>query len=406
MKKFLFIILLIFVCLACGVYLYRHEIFQYSAESIVRKNLPPYVSIDRIIFDLKHGSMKINGLNIKNPKGFRTSNLAEIELINCGYKAFGGNILNGIEVTDLSASGVLINIERLKDGRLNLNEMEEFLRENAPSSGVATSVDTNKQGASIVDSDKKVDVSKFLKLTEIINLTNAKIIFTDNAIRNTVYKLTFDNIKSKFTLRLNKDYTSLVYFASVGSGNVNEDMSQIISWDISFEPEIKELTMSNRLNFDNVNIVLFNPYYEKFFPFYIGKGLVSGEVICDFDRGNIGSMNTIILKNFDIKQKDNDQSAGFWNIPVNDITKYLATAPGEITFDFKVKGTIKEPRFFIGPVVQKAIQSAAIDKLAGLFSKENEANNAAIGNDSASNSTAQKSDTEKVVDLIKGLMNR
>ena len=57
MKKILWVLL--GVIIAGGIYLYFHgvDIFQTSAESVIRQKLPPYVSVGDIIFDMEKKSL-------------------------------------------------------------------------------------------------------------------------------------------------------------------------------------------------------------------------------------------------------------------------------------------------------------------------------------------------------------
>lgn len=77
MKK-LAIVILVFLVIAIGiVYYFRHEIFQYSAEALIQKNLPPFVTVEGIVFDLKEGLLEVKGFGVKNPRGYKNKYLAK-----------------------------------------------------------------------------------------------------------------------------------------------------------------------------------------------------------------------------------------------------------------------------------------------------------------------------------------
>ena len=127
MKKILLILLVVLVVGISVVYYFRQDIFQASAEAIIKKNLPPFVTVDSIIFNLKEGLLEIKGFAVKNPRGYKDKNLARIDSITCKYKMKSKNVLDGLEVTEVTAQRALINIERLADGRININEMDEVM---------------------------------------------------------------------------------------------------------------------------------------------------------------------------------------------------------------------------------------------------------------------------------------
>ena len=51
-KKILIAVLLIVIALSAGLYIYRHAIIRYYAEKMIRENLPAYIKIDKVNFDL------------------------------------------------------------------------------------------------------------------------------------------------------------------------------------------------------------------------------------------------------------------------------------------------------------------------------------------------------------------
>ena len=105
------------------------------------------------------------------------------------------------------------------------------------------------------------------------------------------------------------------------------------------------------------------------------------------------------LKNFKFTEKKGGFGSGFWDVTVSDIVKYLQSSRGEIIFDFKIKGDMNNPRFYPGPHVKQALQSMVIDKVADLFKEEKTPTEPGAP-------PAEKSDTEMVVDLLKGILKK
>lgn len=174
------------------------------------------------------------------------------------------------------------------------------------------------------------------------------------------------------------------------------DPTQRIDWVISHDPTAEQLTMSNRYEVRDVDIIQFKPYYDEHSPIIIHRGRFSGTLVFDFDHGNIGSMNTLVLKGLWFEVKEGRRGAASWQAAViPDVIRYLQSRPGELTFDFKIKGTMKEPRFYPGPHVKRAIQRLAVEKIV----------EALAGPEEAAKEGAQpvKTDIEKVVDLLKDL---
>ena len=126
MKKIFIAILIILIISAAAVFIYRYRIIQYSVENIIRGMLPPYVRIDKITFDIRSGRITLNDFKILNPPRYSDRYLLEIAEISCEYKLKGKNILDGFEVEEPYFNKMTLNIERLGDGRLNLEETNQF----------------------------------------------------------------------------------------------------------------------------------------------------------------------------------------------------------------------------------------------------------------------------------------
>jgi hypothetical protein len=301
----------------------------------------------------------------------------------------GKTVLDGLEITEITASRPVISIERRRDGRININEMGGVMQSEKPErTAPARKLPFSSKAVSAVS------ISDFLKMTDTIDLKRARIIFTDNAVRPEKI-LTFDDIDGNIVLQLTDGYKSVRSLASRGEGLINGDASQRVGWTIWFDPTSQRLTMSNRYEVRNVDITLFKPYYDRYSPIDIQRGWFTGTLVIDFDKGNIGAMNTVKLRGLKFAVKKDASSAGFWQAAVPDIIEYLRTAPGEITFDFKIKGDMNDPRFYPGPILKRAIQAKVVDTITDTISQMGQEGQAPPG---------QKTDTERVVDAIRQLL--
>lgn len=411
MKKLL-IILLVFLLIGGGIlWHFRFDIFQFSADSIIRKLLPSYIHVDEMIFDLKNGVLWVKGFSIQNPKGFQNRYLATIGEITCSYRMQGKNILDGIEITSIEAQDPVVHVERLRDGRINLNEMGKVMAEEKPKEikePVKESLpqEKGKRSLSKIGGRK---ISDIIKLTDTVNFKSGKFSLIDKAVARSPFYLTFEDISGVITISLNSDYTGVTEAGTRGEGFINGDRSQKVSWRISMDPNTPSLTMSNRVEPENVDIMLFKPYYDQYSPIDIRAGRFSGSLVFDFDNGNIGSTNTIRIRGLRFAEKEGGFASGFWDTSVSDVIKYLQTSSGEIVFDFKIKGTMQNPRFFPGPYVQQAIQRMAVDKISQMIQQTQGGGDTAPTGGAAGGAVAgggQQTDAQKVMGIIQGLMEQ
>lgn len=394
MKKILIIVLVLLVMAAAIIYVFKGEIFQYSADALLKKNLPAYMTVDQLTIDYEKGVLYLKGLGIKNPPGYADRLLARVETIACSYKMLGKAIPEGIEVTGISAEGAVIYIERRRDGRMNVNEMESVMSSGKPSPGAGSVA-----AGAVHKAGGGKDISELIKVPDTINIKNGTVVFKDAAADYKPLEFTFEEVNATIRIDLSDDLRKVLAVSSQGGGLVGGDSSQRIDWNISLDPLKPALTMSNRFEVRGVSLREFKPYYDQYSPIDIKRGTFSGTLIFDFDNGNIGSMNTVRLNDLEFTVKEGSDASGFWDTTVTDVIKYLQTAPGEITFDFKIKGDMKNPRFYPGPVVSKAIANMAVDKISEMINQSG-------GQEGSGASSGNMSDSEKVMETIKALLKK
>src|SRR3989338_11029706 len=347
MKKIFIAILIILIIAATAVFIYRYRIIQYSAENIIRRILPPYVRVDKIIFDAKASRIALSGFRILNPLGFSDKYLLEIDRIGCEYRLKGKSIMDGFEVIEPSFEKMALNIERASDGRMNLNEMKNVAEKAAPPK--KTAVDSAGKAPAVTGLAGARRPSDIVKLPSTFSLKDGKVMFIDRFMGHAPHLITFEDIEAKLSITLDENYSRLLDLKTTGRGDVNGDRNQVVQWAISLNPNTPKLTMSTNFRVSGVDIPTFEPYYDKYSPFVFREGRCSGTLVFDFDNGNIGSTNEEHLSHVIFYIKRGQENTQFWETTVQDLAKYFTSASGEIVFDFKIKGDIKEPRFYLGP---------------------------------------------------------
>ncbi len=379
------------------LFIYRYNILRYSAEAVIRNSLPSYVSIDKIKFDFQKNEVLLIGFDILNPPYFINKYSVEIEEIRCGYKLKGKSILNGLEIINPVLRKPVINIERLSNGKINLIEMRSLLEDDASRKAKAKGPEEKQKRS--YDVPEKSAFASLIKIPQKFLLKNGKIVFTDRVGFARPHIITFENIDAEMFLQLNDDYSKVLGVASAGSAMLNGYSEETIRWKVSLNPTTPRLTMSNNFEVDNLSIPVFEPYYDKYSPFVFKAGRVSGSLIFDFDNGNIGSTNELHLSGLKFYVKQGFENAQFWETTVPDLIKYFSTSSGEIVFDFKIKGDVSNPRFYLGPISKQALTSMAIDKISSAIEAASKAGKGGV----------KSSDVEKAkeyIDLFQSIVNK
>lgn len=367
---------------AIAVFFYRISIIQYTAETVIRNVLPPYMNVEKISFDIKSSRVSLKGLSISNPPGFRSNQFLEVEEASCRYRMRGKSMLDGIEIIEPVFKRSVLRIDRNRDRRLNLDEMPKVLsathpvdehgfpatlkaaREQARARGVAAG---RAAGASTMAGNRKFP--DIVKLPESYDIRNGEIIYDDEAAPGGAHTLIFDGIEGQLSLRLDDRYTRVLRVSSAGEGFFNRDKRERVGWVIDMDPTAARLTMSNRFNVSNVQIKPFEPYYDRYSPLIFHSGRFSGTLVFDFDNGNIGSTNEIRLSGISFSVKPGAENKAFWTSTVPDLVKYFRSTSGEIVFDFKIKGEMSDPKFYFGPISKAAITAMAVDKISAAIAE-------------------------------------
>ena len=399
-KKIFILIIIIIAIVIAAIYIYRHAIIQYYAEKIIRENLPSYVKIDRINFDFAGSKISLNDFKILNPPGFSSEYLLKINDISCRYGIKGKGIPEGIEISDVFFKGADIEIERHRDGRINVVEMGNFIKSITPKEREGLPAQANTDNA---PSEAKQGPQRGRKLSDIIELPGSfgikdgRIAFLDALPYDKPHLITVNSLNGEVSISLDDNYSKILALSFTLEGNMNESRNEVIKWKASLNPATPRITMSNRFDVSSLDLLAFEPYYDKFSPFVFKRGMFSGALVFDFDNGNIGSTNEIILSHIQFYIKPGYESSQMWETNAQDLMRYFTTTSGDIVFDFKIKGDMTNPQFYLGPISKRAITSMAIDKISSVVEQITNQGDAAGG-------VAEKAGD--YIDLIRGFINK
>ena len=368
-KKIAIVIVILAVISAAAAYIYRQAIVQYYGEKFIRDNLPGYIKIDKIKFDLVNNVFSLGGLKILNPPEFLAEYLMAIEEVRCVYRIKGAIIPEGLDVTGISFKRPEISVERLSDGRVNLVEMGRFIKSfpvlNKPTD---LSEEVKRSKAAPGEASQSINMPKNLsdviKLPASFGIKSGRIFFIDSVPYQKPYEITIDAINGDLSISFNDSYTDILKVAFTLQGILNGAPDERLKWRASLDPRSPKLTMSNRFEVSSLDILTLEPYYITYSPIVFTRGNFSGELIFDFDNGNIGSSNEIRLSDISFFVKEGTEGRQFFETSVPDLIRYFTTSSGDVIFDFKIKGDVNNPRFYLGPISKRALTSMALDKIS------------------------------------------
>lgn len=370
MIKKMLIALVILAIISAAVYIYRQAIVQYYGEKFIRDNLPGYVKIDKIKFDLGNNVFSLGGLKILNPPDFLAKYSLAIEEVRCEYRIKGAIIPKGLDVIGISFKRPEVSVERLPGGKMNLVEMDRFTKSFPVKNMPADLSEEAREAKPVPRTPAPQSINRAKKLSDIVKLPpsfsikDGKIYFIDSVPYQKPYEIIIDSINGDVSMSFNDSYTAILNVAFTLQGNLNGASDETLKWKASIDPKAPRLTMSNRFEVSNLQIRTFEPYYDAQSPIVFKQGNFSGDLVFDFDNGNIGSTNEVRLSNVVFWIKQGSENGQFWDASVQDLISYFTSTSGDIIFDFKIKGDIAHPLFYLGPISKRALTSMALDKIS------------------------------------------
>ena len=409
-KKILIIMAVIAILAVAAVFYYRYQIISLSAESFIRKNLPGYVKIDKVKFNFKENMAFLEGFKMEGPLGFSDRYLVEIAEISCHYKLKGRTMFDGLEIIEPVLKDMVLHIERLQNGRVNLSEMGGVIGNVAGSQPAPTGAIDEPGNTEEGSKKSSTPADSFIKLPQEFKIKNGKMILTDRFFVRGYNVLTLNNIEAAISLRMNDSFSQVLEVASTGEGNINGHRDQVVKWMVNFNPNTPRLTMASRFDLYSADLITFEPYYDRFSPFEFAQCRVSGVLIFNFDNGNIGSTNELRLSNLIFSIKPGSQNAAMFETSVQDLTKYFTTITGEVIFDFKIKGDMANPQFFLGPISKQAIAAMVMDKVGDILQQMSRKGSSAVttaaGSAAAETGNTSVDKTKQIIDMVKGFINK
>ncbi|MDD5504064.1 MAG: DUF748 domain-containing protein [Candidatus Omnitrophica bacterium] len=386
------------LAIALGIYAYaeRQKLLNAGLDRIIRASIPSYARIQELSLDMPNRLITAKGLTVANPYGFKNDIFLQIENISLSYEQTDSrNILSGITLKNIKASGVKVFLEKNSLGLFNAAKMEAVLNsKNHGKSAVGIWANITARAAGFFA--PKIDINQLLRLEPVFDIDNGAVFFNDYFIDSEGYRASVEKISAKASAVLKRGGRDISSINFDGSGIINNEPGRILSLSAMYDFSKSHPVLNNNINIKNADIKSFGPYYDEFSPFIFHAGTVSGRLVINIDNELIDSSNELVFSNLELENKKNHGFNRFWPSGADDLYSYFSSEQGDILFDFKVKGAIDKPEFYLGPKTKQALAYMVIDKIAGVIS----------GKDEEAEGEQPKEDESvlsRVINAIKGL---
>jgi uncharacterized protein involved in outer membrane biogenesis len=396
-KKVIIVIIALIAIALAALYFYRHTIIKHYTEKLIRENLPGYIQIEKVNFDFANSKISLNNFRVLGPPGFSPKYVIEVKEISCKYGILGKWIPRGLELHSVLLNGADIRVERLRNGRVNVAEMERFIQDMSTKDSQLPPANRSQQPGQATP-NSQLSLSSLIKLPTTFDIKNSRFIFIDKVPYTNPYFTTVESINGQASIGFADGYSKITNLSFAIAGNLNGNKRETIQWTASLDPTRPKLTMSNRFEVSDLDLLVFEPYYDQFSPFVFKRGRFSGTLVFDFNNANIGSTNEIHLSNLAFTVKPGMENSQMWETTVPDLLNYFTTTSGDIVFDFKLKGSMDKPEFYLGPISKRALTSMALHKVTSFALEQMSKQGGGSGSD--------MDKAKEAIDMFKGFLKK
>jgi len=112
-----------------------------------------------------------------------------------------------------------------------------------------------------------------------------------------------------------------------------------------------------------------------------------------------------LFSGLEIEQKKDNSFNRFWPTGAEDLYKYFSSEQGDVVFDFKIKGPMNEPKFYLGSKTKRALTYMVLDKITDRIFKKDKDGDASGTPDQQPREGApqeEKTKLERILDVLGG----
>ncbi len=347
-KLFIFISLLaliVTVSLAVATHFLK-PILEEKFLGIAESSLGKRIELSAFDISLLKGIIFLKGFKVEDP-----------EIIKYYSSVTADEIILDLDLPLIALQRNLIFQEiHAKNLIFHLRNKKRGLSSISTSPSQETSSDSVAPAKTALNSD-----SLYIKK---LSMENWKFIFEDYSVGPSPVVMELVDINGTFKdLLVPLNNKGLLKAEVHVNGQFDSTHNASVNIDGSFAKSGDLLDFNLLLRLDNLNLTKFSPYYSQtpFTTLKEAKIDLYSKASCRKNQLNARqNVRVYDIKLNDIEPMDKDKLFGLSAKTVIDFFKDLK---GEVEFDFNLVGTINDPRFDLGPIVEKILTRALEDKI-------------------------------------------
>jgi hypothetical protein len=203
---------------------------------------------------------------------------------------------------------------------------------------------------------------ELLKNVRSVRIEESSVTFEDNYRMSRPYRIWCDNLYADISAR-----DSGAGYISVGM-TVGLRLPQKqggAGWlgakgGVAVYPD--NMNMEVVIESGNVDLRLFEPYFQMYTPFRFQSGRFSSKTDFRMHGGAVNSLTTMYFNNLALMINAYAPNAQFLNVSINRLAPYLRSG-SSLVFDFTMSGDARNPEFGVGPRVKTAISMVVMEEV-------------------------------------------
>ena len=346
------IVIAIFIVVTiAGGFLYLKLYGKGIVENALSKALGVNVRFEGLSLNLRDYKIDFKGVKIPAKAGFkeRTAFGAEKFSITLNREELNKN--RKIVFDEIYIERGTLRIERDKRGVFNVSY----------NNGTTSLPGTYMPGreavayAAAVPAPKPIALYNFAKGVKKLIIRDSVVEFKDYRLFNMPYTTTLGDVDLDITSKEMPDSMSVsgTLNFTVPNTRYNADGRAFIRGSVAVYEHMANMEIN--METQNIDLMQFQPYFEKYTPFYFTEGLFSSTTKFEIHNDSMRSLTTMLFHRLRLGVKPGMQNTAFLQTSVSRLIPYLTTGSGEIVFDFTLSGPTNNPQGGLGPQVKRAI---------------------------------------------------
>lgn len=389
LKRILIVLVILFAFLAASVYLFRSNIKRYALDAILKSFPIPNVALANVKYDETAGTLNLEEIKVKSPRGFVSEYIMEADSINMDINITTKPSLN-LNVSEVDIANPVFYVERSKDGKWNF---QEFQKKNLQS---AQGQEENFSFIKEVFAAENESKSKVM-LPRTININNGAVYLIDNFVGvDKSHRVDLAPINGVVSLEYDPSGGVYDKISFDGSCNVARNPNSRIKGELELYPAGERSSYNWQFNAYNVSLAALKPYLDRYTPFIVTQGSfnMASEVKCV--NGSIDGDYTMELMDLAMEVNPKKSNVPFLETSVKKMTLYLTNTRGNVVLDFKQKGTLGGKIYWaLGPIAKRAIGMMAIDTVIDVIQ--------AIDKGTTTQNALEGDIPPEVIDIFRGI---